>query len=235
MPLRFVALLAAATALVLGCAVPASAGELQQTDRALLTRLKQHTLWSVPSSRLAADRATNRRVRAVAVRIADDQARLDVALRAVADRLAVTLPGEPTDQERGWADEIAADSGDAFDRAYVNRLRAEYGTLFGLASDVRAGTRDDDVRAFAQTAVDTALGHLTLLESTGIVDYGSLPTAPAPVATGKGPVPVDGQMLQAASSNTGGVPGVSTTVILLVLAAALVAGVITTMRIFRAR
>jgi predicted outer membrane protein len=174
MPLRFVALLAAATALVLGCAVPASAGELQQTDRALLTRLKQHTLWSVPSSRLAADRATNRRVRAVAVRIADDEARLDVALRAVADRLAVTLPGEPTDQERGWADEIAADSGDAFDRAYVNRLRAEYGTLFGLASDVRAGTRDDDVRAFAQTAVDTSLGHLTLLESTGLAETTSL-------------------------------------------------------------
>jgi putative membrane protein len=174
MPLRFVALLAAATALVLGCAVPASAGELQQSDRALLTRLKQHTLWSVPSSRLAADRATNRRVRAVAVRIADDQARLDVALRAVADRLAVTLPGEPTDQERGWADEIAADSGDAFDRAYVNRLRAEYGTLFGLASDVRAGTRDDDVRAFAQTAVDTSLGHLTLLESTGLAETTSL-------------------------------------------------------------
>lgn len=174
MPLRFVALLAAAAALVLGCAVPASAGELQQSDRALLTRLKQHTLWAVPASRLAVERATNRRVRAVAVRIADDQARLDVALRAVADRLAVTLPGEPTDQERSWADEIAADSGDRFDRAYVNRLRAEYGTLFGLASDVRAGTRDDDVRAFAQTAVDTSLGHLTLLESTGLAETTSL-------------------------------------------------------------
>ncbi|MBE8523775.1 DUF4142 domain-containing protein [Amycolatopsis sp. H6(2020)] len=174
MPLRFVALLAATAALVLGCAIPASAGELQQSDRALLTRLKQHTLWAVPSSRLAVERATNRRVRAVAVRIADDQARLDVALRAVADRLAVTLPGEPTGQERGWADEIAADSGDTFDRAYVNRLRAEYGTLFGLASDVRAGTRDDDVRAFAQTAVDTSLGHLTLLESTGLAETTSL-------------------------------------------------------------
>jgi predicted outer membrane protein len=174
MPLRFVALLAAATALVLGCAVPASAGELQQADRTLLTRLKQHTLWAVPSSRLAADRATNRRVRAVAVRIADDQARLDVALRAVADRLAITLPGEPTATERTWADEIAGDSGDQFDHAYVNRLRAEYGTLFALASDVRAGTRDDDVRAFAQTAVDTALGHLTLLESTGLAETTSL-------------------------------------------------------------
>jgi putative membrane protein len=46
-------------------------------------------------------------------------------------------------------------------------------------------------------------------------------------------VPVDNQMLAAAG--TGGVPGVNTSVILLVLAGALVAGVITTMRIFRTR
>ncbi|SFW92455.1 DUF4142 domain-containing protein [Amycolatopsis australiensis] len=174
MPFRFVALIAAAAALLAGVVFPASAGELQQTDRTLLTRLKQHTLWATPVSRLAAERAADRRVRAVAGRIADDQARLDVALRAVADRLAVTLPAEPSEQERGWADGIAAGSGDAFDRAYVNRLRAEYGTLFGLASDVRAGTRDDDVRAFAQTAVDTTLGHLTLLESTGLAETTSL-------------------------------------------------------------
>ncbi|MDT7804599.1 MAG: hypothetical protein QOI78_8032 [Actinomycetota bacterium] len=174
MPLRFVALFAATTALVLGAVLPAAAGELQQTDRTLLTRLKQHSLWAGPASRLAAERATNRRVRDIAGRLADDQARLDVALRAAADRVAVTLPAEPTDQERAWADEIAADSGDEFDRVYVNRLRAEYGDLFALASDVRAGTRDDDVRAFAQTAVDTTLGHLTLLESTGLAETTSL-------------------------------------------------------------
>ncbi|WP_410623129.1 DUF4142 domain-containing protein [Amycolatopsis sp. cmx-8-4] len=174
MPLRFAALFAATAALLLGAVLPAAAGELQQTDRTLLTRLKQHTLWAVPASRLAAERGTNRRVRDVAARIADDQARLDVALGAAADRVAITLPAEPTDQERAWADEIAAASGDEFDRAYVNRLRAEYGDLFALASDVRAGTRDDDIRAFAQTAVDTALGHLTLLESTGLAETTSL-------------------------------------------------------------
>ena len=50
---------------------------------------------------------------------------------------------------------------------------------------------------------------------------------------GGGPVPVDNQMLAAAEAN--GIPGVSTSVILLVLAGALVAGVVTTMRIFRTR
>lgn len=174
MPLRFVALLAATATLLLGVVLPATAGELQQTDRTLLTRLKQHSLWAVPASRLAVERATNRRVADVAARIADDQARLDVALRSVADRLALDLPAAPTDQEQEWAAEIGAARGGDFDRIYVNRLRAEYGTLFALASDVRAGTRDDDVRAFAQGAVDTALRHLTLLESTGLAETTSL-------------------------------------------------------------
>ena len=76
--------------------------------------------------------------------------------------------------------------------------------------------------------------HLTLLESSGIVDYGSLPTAPAA-----------GRAARARSRSTtrcsrrpaasAACPGVNTSVILLVLAAALVAGVVTTMRIFRTR
>ncbi|UOZ10113.1 ferredoxin [Amycolatopsis sp. WQ 127309] len=51
MPLRFAALFAATAAPLLGAVLPAAAGELQQTGRTLLTRLKQHTLWAVPASR----------------------------------------------------------------------------------------------------------------------------------------------------------------------------------------
>jgi putative membrane protein len=77
--------------------------------------------------------------------------------------------------------------------------------------------------------------HMTLLESSGIVDYAALPTAPAPGANpGQGPVPIDNQMLVSATTGEN-IPGLSNTVILLVLAAALVVGVVTTMRIFRAR
>ena len=51
MPFRFVALLAATTALLLAVAGPAAAGEAQQSDRTLLTRLKEHGLWAGPVSR----------------------------------------------------------------------------------------------------------------------------------------------------------------------------------------
>lgn len=174
MSFRFVALLAATVTVLLCSAFPAAAGELQQTDRALLAQLKEDALWAGPASRLAAERASAKRVQDVANEIADDLSRVDVNLRALADRLAVGLPAAPTADEQSWADEISAAAGTDLDRVYVNRVRAAYGSLFGLASEVRAGTRDDNVRAFAQTVVDTTLRHMTLLESTGLAQTSSL-------------------------------------------------------------
>uniref|UniRef100_UPI0038B37C56 hypothetical protein n=1 Tax=Staphylococcus aureus TaxID=1280 RepID=UPI0038B37C56 len=93
--------------------------------------------------------------------------------------------------------------------------RAAHGKIFPAIGIIRASTRNDSVRKLAQESNQFVMTHLTLLESSGLVDYGALPTAPPPAAN-KGPVPVDGQMLAAATS-TGSVPGMNTSVILLVL------------------
>jgi hypothetical protein len=122
-----------------------------------------------------------------------------------------------------------------FDQIYIDRLRAAHGKIFPAIATIRASTRNDSVRKLAQEANQFVMTHMTLLEASDIVNYGALPTAAAPAAAGKGPVPVDGQMVAAAQSNSGGLPGVSQTVVFLVLAAALVAGVFTTMRIVRSR
>jgi hypothetical protein len=122
-----------------------------------------------------------------------------------------------------------------FDQIFIDRLRAAHGKIFPAIGTIRASTRNDTVRQLAQQTNQFVMTHMTLLESSGIVDYSQLPTAPAPAAAGaKGPVPMDGSMIAKASTSSG-LPGVSTTMILAVLAAALLAGVITTMRIFRSR
>jgi putative membrane protein len=152
---------------------------------------------------------------------------------AVAKKLGIALPNQPNSDQQGWLNEMKnASTAAAFDQIYIDRLRAAHGKIFPAIATIRASTRNDSVRKLAQQSNQFVMTHMTLLESSGIVDYGSLPTAPAPAAAG-GPVPVDNQMLAAAGA--GGVPGVNTSVILLVLAGALVAGVITTMRIFRTR
>jgi hypothetical protein len=152
-----------------------------------------------------------------------------------AKKLGIALPYTPNADQLGWLGEMKAANSTTFDQIYIDRLRAAHGKIFPAIATIRATTRNDAVRALAQQANQFVMTHMTLLEGSGIVDYGALPTAPAPAAaSAKGPVPVDGQMLAAASSNKG-IPGANTTVILLVLGAALVAGLITTMRIFRSR
>ncbi|MEU8415848.1 DUF4142 domain-containing protein [Amycolatopsis japonica] len=165
--------------LVIWAGTPTQAfAEIDAHDRELLVQVRQGSLWEGPIGRQAEQRGSGQRVREVGRKLADDHDRLDAQVRALASKVRVELPAEPTAEQRSWIDEITGASGADFDRLYVNRARAAHGSIFGLASQVRAATRDDAMRSFAQTAVDTVMRHMTLLESTGIAETTSLMVAP---------------------------------------------------------
>jgi putative membrane protein len=212
------------------------AGAITAADRDFVIKVRLAGLWEIPASNMAVDKSDDPRVVNIGKSIGEQHVVLDQLDRTVAKKLGIDLPNQPNSDQQFWLSEMkTATTPGAFDQIYIDRLRAAHGKIFPAIATIRASTRNDSVRQLAQQANQFVMTHMTLLESSGIVDYGSLPTAPAPAAANAGPVPVDGQMIRAASSNAGGIPGVNTTVILIVLALALVAGVITTMRIFRAR
>ena len=74
-----------------------------------------------------------------------------------------------------------------FDQIYIDRLRAAHGKIFPAIATIRASTRNDTVRKLAQQANQFVMTHMTLLESSGIVDYGALPTAPRAGGGRRGP------------------------------------------------
>ena len=209
-------------------------GALSAADRDFVLKVRLAGLWEIPAGNMAVDKSDDPRVVNIGKTISAQHVILDKLDLAVAKKLGISLPNEPNSDQQGWLNEMKnASTSATFDQIYIDRLRAAHGKIFPAIATIRASTRNDSVRKLAQQANQFVMTHMTLLESSGIVDYGSLPTAPAPAAAGGGPVPVDNQMLAAASGS--GVPGVNTSVILLVLAGALVAGVVTTMRIFRTR
>src|SRR3712207_1390954 len=150
--------------------------------------------------------------RSIGKAIAAQHVTLDKLDVAAAKKLGIALPNVPTAQQQGWLAEMRAANATTFDQIFVDRLRAAHGNIFPAIGTIRSSTRNDAVRKLAQEANQFVMTHLTLLESSGLVDYGALPTAPPPAAN-KGPVPVDGQML-AAATGTAGVPGMNTSVIL---------------------
>jgi predicted outer membrane protein len=212
-------------------------GSVSAADKDFVIKVRLAGLWEIAAGNMAQEKSDDPRIVEIGKSIATQHVLLDKLDRVVAKELGIDLPNQPNADQQSWLAEMRnAQSAAAFDQSFIDRLRAAHGKIFPAIATVRASTRNDAVRALAQQANQFVMTHMTLLESSGIVDYGSLPTAPAPAPATSygGPVPVDGNMV-AAANTSGGVPGLNTTVILLVLAAALVAGVITTMRIFRAR
>jgi putative membrane protein len=208
-------------------------GALTAADKDFVIRVRLAGLWEIPASQMAIEKSDNPKIVNIGKNISAQHVVLDKFDRDAAKTLGLELPNVPNGDQLSWLAEMRNANSTTFDQIYVDRLRAAHGKIFPAIATIRASTRNDAVRLLAQQSNQFVLTHITLLESSGIVDYAQLPTAPPPAPAGKGPVPVDGQMLAAASSS--GAPGVNTSVILLVLAAALVAGVITTMRIFRTR
>ena len=209
-------------------------GAVTEADRDFIIKVRLAGLWEIPAGNMAQEKSVDPRVVRIGRTIAEQHVVLDKLDRDVARKLGVALPNRPNSDQLFWLSEMREANSARFDEIFVDRLRAAHGKIFPAIATIRASTRNDSVRQLAQQTNQFVMTHMTLLESSGIVDYGSLPTAPAPAAAGQGPVPMHGEMMAAASSDQG-MPGVSSTMIVIVLATALAVGVITTMRILRAR
>ncbi|MEU4159872.1 DUF4142 domain-containing protein [Actinoplanes sp. NPDC026670] len=210
-------------------------GVVSAADSDFVVKVRLAGLWEIPAGNLVAEKGSNPVIKKIGADIAKQHESLDALDRAVAAKLGIMLPNGPNGDQQAWLNEMEnAATPEQLDQIFIDRLRAAHGKIFPAIATIRGTTRNDSVRKLAQQTNQFVMTHMTLLESSGIVDYAALPTAPAPAAPGQGPVPIDNQMLLAATEGQS-VPGLSNTVILLVLAAALVVGVVTTMRIFRAR
>jgi predicted outer membrane protein len=198
-------------------------GPLGPADRDLLVRVRLAGLWEVPVGRQAQERALSARVKEVGAHLEHDHLALDEKVRSLATQLGVALPDVPNADQQGWMAELAGKRGADFDATFANRLRAAHGKVFAVVAAVRAGTRNDAVRSFAETAVNVVMKHMALLESIALVDYSALPEpAPPPVA------PAD--RLALSFGNGPGAP-----LVWIVLIAAIIAGTSAAARVARPR
>ncbi|GAA3445401.1 DUF4142 domain-containing protein [Planomonospora venezuelensis] len=155
-------------------------GPLSPADRDFLVKVRQAGLWEIPTGQQAQQRADGKRVKEVGMHLVTDHLKLDAQVRSVAGQLGVVLPSQASADQQRWMAELSSAFGTDYDRIFANRLRQAHGKVFTAVAAVRSGTRNDLIRSFAQRAVEVVMKHMTLLESTGLVDYTALPEPPAP-------------------------------------------------------
>jgi len=155
---------------------PANDAPLTASDRDFLVRVRQAGLWEGEAGRQARARSQSQAVRDAGEHLIAGHTELDAKVLAIAEQLHVPLPSQPSDTQRGWLAEMAAKpTSQDFDRVFVNRARAAHGAVYGVIAQIRAGTRNSIIRAFAQRATEVVLDHMAALERTGLVDFGQLP------------------------------------------------------------
>lgn len=139
------------------------------TDEAFLISVRQTVLWAIPAGQQAEQRADSDTVQDAGRELAVDLAELDEEGTAVATAIDVQLPDKASKEQEGWLDELADKSGADYDLLFANRLRGALGELFLGAAQIRAGTWQTEVRAFASHVNDVVDRQMTDLENTGLV------------------------------------------------------------------
>jgi predicted outer membrane protein len=199
---------------------------LTQADRDFVIRVRLAGLWEMPAGTMATTKGTTPRVREIGKEIAAQHVELDRLTREAAAQLGVRLPDRPIPDQQEWLDEMQRARGADFDRVFVLRLRQAHGAIFPAIGTIRSGTHNDVVRRLAQQANQFVMTHLTLLESTGLVDYvDDVPTPPDPA-----PLHLTDLAPVEARAGTGGAPA---PLIWTVLSVALLAGGIALTRVVR--
>ncbi|MET7452215.1 DUF4142 domain-containing protein [Streptomyces sp. NPDC005574] len=149
-------------------------GPLSASDRDLIVRVRLAGLWELPAGQQALERAPSEAIKEAADHLIVGHTDLDKRVRIIAAQLNVELPNVPTDQQRGWLQEMTEASGTAYEYKFANLLRAAHGKIFPAIGTVRNSTRNTLVRQLASDANQTVLDHITVLEKTGRVDFDAI-------------------------------------------------------------
>ncbi|KAF9295376.1 hypothetical protein BGZ74_010836 [Mortierella antarctica] len=155
-------------------------GPLSAVDRELVRKVRLATLWELPMAREARQRAELRKVKQISAAIEAQHVFLDAAVDGVVQQMVIDMPTEPNTLQKCFIADIQAQSGIDYDMTFVKWLRFAHGQVFESIATVRGTSQNTVIRSFAETANMFVLGHMQLLESTGLTQSLSFP-APPPV------------------------------------------------------
>jgi predicted outer membrane protein len=220
---------AGATALLalLGGPVAAAPPALNSDDMALLSGVQHIALWETQASQLVAQKGVSQQVRTIGQQIGNQRSQLDNLVTDAAGKLGVTLPEAPTVRQ-AWLAELRTATGARFDQVFVTGLRGSLGQLLPVMMAVRSATRNPVVRKLADQSNLFVINQMTLLESTGLVQFDKLPPGGLPPAQ-------DLSSLGMAQADAGVVPPASPATLWALFVGMAAVACLASVRMFRSR
>lgn len=142
-----------------------SMAKLDSGDEKALKDMAQANINEVAAAKIALSKAKNSDVKAFAQKMVDDHGAALTKVQAVAQQKGVTLPTEPDPAHKSMADKLEKESGDAFDKMYMENAgtKDHKMVLSKLQSDAK-NIKDPDVKALADAHTPVVEQHLKSAE-----------------------------------------------------------------------
>jgi putative membrane protein len=142
-----------------------SMAKLSSGDEKALKDMAQANINEVAAAKIALSKAKSSEVKAFAQKMVDDHGDALTKVQTVAKQKDVTLPTEPDAKHKAMADKLEKESGDAFDKMYMENAgtKDHKMVLSKLQSDAK-NIKDPDVKALADAHTPVVEQHLKSAE-----------------------------------------------------------------------
>lgn len=138
-----------------------SMAKLNSGDEKALKDMAQANINEVAAAKIALSKAESSEVKAFAQKMVDDHGAALTKVQAVAQQKGVTLPTEPDAMHKAMADKLEKESGDAFDKMYMeNAGTKDHQMVLSKLQSGAKNIKDPDVKALADAHTPVVEQHL---------------------------------------------------------------------------
>ena len=149
---------------VLSCAKIGAQASSADTDKQFITTASQSDYTEMKFSQLAADKATNPRVKAYANKMISAHTLLEAKMKPFADELGVTPVTTLDADHQTKYDALAAMSGADFDKTYMTDMDADHHVALDAFKAEVAATTDPALKATVSKGESVVAQHTTMAD-----------------------------------------------------------------------
>lgn len=184
-------LAALALAVVGGGAARAQTDTISDQDKTFLKGQQETNIAEVALGKVAIERATTETVRELARKLMADHQQVMELNRALATKLGLPVPEQPTAEQEATGDKVKAQTGAAFDAAYVAAQIEGHTKSISKAQQEIASGSHPEIKAFATDYAPKAQMHLQHAQAAqAALSSDTAQGAPSLARTGTGSGPL---------------------------------------------
>jgi putative membrane protein len=184
------ALAAVALAMVGGGAARAQTDTISDQDKTFLKGQQETNIAEVALGKVAIERATSETVRELARDLMADHQQVMELNKALATKLGLPVPEEPSAEQQATGDKIKAQTGAAFDAAYVAAQVEGHTKSIGKAEQEISSGSHPEIKAFATNYLPKAKMHLQHSQTAQTALSSGAADAPGLARTGSESAPL---------------------------------------------